>query len=636
MNSSKSLTCLNYWDIISKSITHGQGMLRIILVFTLFLLSLVQISCQTNDRKSVLIIAVDELSVGDVNCSQDPGAGPNNELRSGFQLLCKESVRFTHAYTPSTLTVPALASVLTGLYPYEHKVRHNGGPGLAPELDLASELAVRSEYRTSFFSGGAPVFRRTGLNQGFELFDDNLVPGFSSLFRPLKKTSTQFLQWMKHDAGNSPFFSVIYVPDLAFTTTVTTTDLGETRNLSFESQLDELDESLFGLFQQMKAQGRWEKTTVILVGLSGHNTEERTKELAATNLHSENTQVALLIKPAQNKKRDEAIYWKIDQNVTLVDLGKTLYDILGETNLDESESDFPSHSLFGVLKSPVAHWPEDNPILLESGWALWRKAGPLKTAAISSHVLYINDETPRLYNTLLDRFEVNPLPLLQESILPTTNKLQSLLRKNQFPSYVQPNSEWQTKMSLSYAMWMRADQENQLLRNLKRLSSNQSHSLDLLNWTAQIALNQKDWEALRTMGTKNKISLWQYVAEKNLSVKGAKTQDSCFALLNMKELDATHLKECGDPLFLELIDWIRSDLRGLSKETQRKRFERSFKNYMLDQEIQRTNIAMGLIWDTSRDNIFAPSRAELALHLPEMAKVRAQAYKALATIDEED
>ena len=67
----------------------------------------------------MLVIAVDELTATDVICSQD------DSPRSGFQLLCNESVRFTHAFTPSTLTVPALASLLTGHYPIQHRVRHN-------------------------------------------------------------------------------------------------------------------------------------------------------------------------------------------------------------------------------------------------------------------------------------------------------------------------------------------------------------------------------------------------------------------------------------------------------------------------------------------------------------------------------
>lgn len=602
-------------------------MRKIILTLTLFLLSLVQLSCQTNDRKSILIVAVDELTISDVNCSRDASE------RSGFQLLCSESVRFTHAFSPSPLSVPALTSLLTGLYPYQHKVRHNGGPGLAAEFEMASEVALEQNFRTSFFSGGAPVFRRTGLNQGFELFEDNIVPTFRSLFRPFKENSDAFRQWVNEDVGGMPFFSLIYVPDLLFTTTETVTDLGETRNLTFESQLDELDESLFELFHELRSSGRWDSTTVILVGLNGHTGNDRPKELSALNLHGENTQVALFIKPSQKKKRDEAIHWKIDQNVSLVDVGRTLFQLLGESIIEEPNASFPAQSLADVLKMTTATWPEDRPVLLESGWALWRKAGPLKTAAISNHVLYINDEKPLLYNTLVDRFEVNPLPLLQESILPTTHKLQALLSKNQFPAFMPLTSEWTTKLSLPFSRWMRPDQEGQLLKDLKRLLSGQPKSLDLLNWTAQIALNQKDWETLKQLGTKHKIPTWQFVAERNLGSKTNKVSDACFDLMNVKVIGTDDLKNCNDALFLEWIDWIRADARGLAREAQRKRFERSFRNYMLDQQIQRTNIAAGLIWDTSKDNFFAPSRVELALSLPDFAKIRSQVYKSL-TIEE--
>lgn len=180
---------------------------------------------------------------------------------------------------------------------------------------------------------------------------------------------------------------------------------------------------------------------------------------------------------------------------------------------------------------------------------------------------------------------------------------------------------------------MRADQEDLLLKDLKRLQAQQPRSLDLLNWTAQIALNRKDWDTLKQLGQKNKISTWQFVAEKNLNVKTAKVSDACFDLVTVKTIGTDNLKNCNDGLFLEWIDWIRADARGLSREAQRKRFERSFRNYMLDQLIQRNNIAAGLIWDTSRDNIFAPSRVELALALPEFSKLRHQVYKSL-TIEE--
>lgn len=606
-------------------------MLKIISILTLIVLSLVQLSCQTNEKNSILIVAVDGLSFNDVNCNQESNG------HSGLQLLCQESVRFTHAFTPSTLSNPAMVSLLTGLYPYQHKVRHNGNPALAPEFETAAELASHQDYHTSFFSGGAPVLRKTGLAQGFEVFEDNFQPQLNVLFRPFSKTSAAFLQWLKAESNNNAFFSVLYVPDLSFTTTETATEIGETRNLSYESQLEELDTRLFNLIKQLKDSHRWDKTTFILAGLNGHPSPDNQRELTPLNLHSENTQVALLIKPAQSKKRDEAITWKVDYNVSLVDVGRTLYDILGESFADDDEdsSNFSIHSLTELLKSPEAEWAEDRQILLESDWAPWRQLGDLRTAVIANHVLYINDATPQLYNTLVDRLETNPLPLLQESLLSTTRKAQKLLQKNNMTPFTPVSSETNAKFSLSLPRWLRADQEQTLLRDLKRLSSNHTESEDLSQWTAQIALNQKDWDTLRALGAKDNHPLWKYVGEKNLNVKNAKISEPCFNLLVKKDLENTDIKSCNDGLFLDFIDWIRADSRGLSKETQRVRFIRSFRNYVLDQQIERTNIALGMIWDTSHDNRFSPSKTELALNLPEYVKIRNQVYKSLTADLEE-
>lgn len=606
-------------------------MLRVILILTLLFASLVQVSCQTNDKKSVLIIAVDKLAISDVNCNQETESG----IQSGILTLCKESVRFTHAYTTSTMSVSALASLLTGLYPFEHKVRHNGGPGLAPELELSSEIAIKNNYRTSFFSGGAPVFRRSGLHQGFELFDDNFNPQLNALFRSFKKASFQFIQWLKAESMNSAFFTVIYVPDLSFTTNITTTNLGETRNLSFESQLDDFKENLFALIQQIKKLGRWDDTTVILVGLNGHNIDERLGELEPTNLHSENTQVALLVKLATTKKRDEAIYWKIDQNVSLADVGRTLFDLLGEDLTDKKENqDFPIHSLTSTFNKPMINWSEDRNILIESGWPIWRDLGSLKTAAISSHILYINNASPLLYNTLLDRLEVNPLPLLQESILPTTKSIRDALQSHQFLPFSTHDSDWKINLSLPFTRWMKPEEEPLLLRDLKQLSKTHPNNMNLVHWTGQIALNLRDWETLKELGLRYKIANWQYVAEKNLIIKGAHTSDPCFELLGLHQLESSNLKKCSDPLFLEMIDWVRSETRSLLKETQKKKFERSYKYQLLDQITERTNIALALNWDTNLENSFSPSRTQLALNLPELSKIRAALNKSIINAED--
>lgn len=597
-------------------------MRKFLLIILLSSIALLNGSCQQHDQKSVLIIAADELTISDVLCNSDA------DLRSGFQLICNESIRFTHAFTTSTLTAPALSSILTGMYPINHGMHHNGAPGLHPDLELVSEFAFSKNFRTSFFSGGAPIFRKSGFNQGFEIFDDNIEPSFTYIYRPFKRSLQAFRSWFDKEVGQSAFFSVIYVPDLLHTNQETTSLLGDIRNLSYESQLNEFDEQLFDLIEFLKDKKRWNNTTVILVGLNGKTDNQRPKESAVLNLHGENTQVALFIKPVQ-KARDEAINWKIDQNVSLADLGKTLFEILGKKIPTTNKDSFQTYSLTQSFKSSEPDWPEERNLLIESGWAFWKGVGPIKIAVLNGYVLYINEQKPLLYNTLVDRQEINPLPLLQQSILNTTREIQKSIQLNGFVPFTDIPNELKAKLSIPFTMWTHPTMEGQLLQTLKQLLRKNPDSIDLNYWTALISLRRKDWRTLRELGEKNHIEIWSYVANKNLGAEAPEPADSCFRLLKEPKLNAENFKECDDGLFLEFVDWIRASARNLNRDTQRKRFEISYRNHLIDLRIQRFNIASGMIWDVEKSLRLAPSRAELALALPEYKNTLNQLMKSL-------
>src|SRR5512142_680510 len=49
--------------------------------------------------------------------------------------LAAEGVRFASAFSPAPLTLPAHASILTGLYPFAHGVRNNGNFYLGDRFD---------------------------------------------------------------------------------------------------------------------------------------------------------------------------------------------------------------------------------------------------------------------------------------------------------------------------------------------------------------------------------------------------------------------------------------------------------------------------------------------------------------------
>jgi hypothetical protein len=600
----------------------------IIAILLVLATSLVQTSCQPSSSPSVLVIAVDDLSVLDILCNEDM----TNASRSGFEILCKESVRFTHAFNPSVLAVPTLSSILTGVYPFQHRVRNNGQPGLDPQFATVAEVALTKNYRTAFFSGGPPVWRKSGLNQGFELFDDNIIPTRQSLYRPFSASTKSLMQWLRQDVGHSSFFAMMYVPDLIFTNTVTLNEFGEARNLSHESQLDELDSNLFQLFSDLKSSHRWNSTTLVVVGLNGHTSDDRPGELTPMNLHSENTQVALFVKPAQ-KVRDEALQWKIDRNVSLVDLGQSLFDLVGaESNPNKPVGVFPVLSLKQLVQHKQMEWPENRLILMESDWAQWRGFSNRRSAVLSNHTLLIYDKEPQFFNTLTDRLETNPVRGTEMSS-DERNQILAALDAVEGEPWQGLDKDIFRKYTPGFYRWLRLDQKASLLRDLKARASGKTPDADTLRWAALLAFELKDWNSLKALGQKAEQPFWQFVSERN-GAAGPVThfnmsQDSCLRLLEAPKLDSTDIKKCDNLLFLDFIDWQRADLRNLSRDTQRRRFERAYLNYLVDQNIKEGNLATTLIWDVSTKSQVGPELVDLVLSLPEYQKQRASVMKAL-------
>jgi hypothetical protein len=98
-------------------------------------------------------------------------AGGPVGLAPELDLLADASLRFTEARSPSTWTLPAQASMLTGLYPEQHGATELGH-GLADELTTMPELLHARGYRTGAVTDSAFVSRHYGFDQGFEWFQE--------------------------------------------------------------------------------------------------------------------------------------------------------------------------------------------------------------------------------------------------------------------------------------------------------------------------------------------------------------------------------------------------------------------------------------------------------------------------------
>src|SRR5258708_4632922 len=132
---------------------------------TLFSLTVGCAPSSPRGEGSLLIIAIANFRADDLTCGLS-----GDSITPQLDTICKESVRFTHAYTPSVLSIPALASIFTGLYPAEHGVHRNGASNYNPTVKSLSQWARERGLETFFFSGGLLALRKTAIMKVFTDF----------------------------------------------------------------------------------------------------------------------------------------------------------------------------------------------------------------------------------------------------------------------------------------------------------------------------------------------------------------------------------------------------------------------------------------------------------------------------------
>jgi len=352
------------------------------------LTTLTQTSCQQENKKSVLILAFEQLSPEQLNCSEER----NNE-NSGFAIVCKESARFSRAYTTALQPAAAIGSVLTGQYPLVHEL-HRSFDRISPQQFSLAEAAYRQGYRTAFFSGSPNVLKRTGLTRYFEIFDDSIGAQYSQqIIKDFKTSTTDFLNWYNEEKTAS-FLSII-----------TNAEIGAFNDKDTHiSNFEKLDEKLYQFIQKLKEENIWQKSYIIVVGLKGQNPYNRLEETSYTNLHSENTKISLFIKPPR-MKGDEGISWKTDDVVNLADLGYSLKKLFGR---DEKNSltPFTNVDLFKYLKNENFKVEDNREILIEAANPWTKNTNDIRIAYVNAKTLAIaKAHNTDFFNTLTDNFE---------------------------------------------------------------------------------------------------------------------------------------------------------------------------------------------------------------------------------------
>ncbi len=165
---------------------------------------------------NVLLLTVDTLRPDHLGC-----LGYARKTSPSIDSLARRGVIFRQTYTAAGRTVQSFPSILTGVYPYVHGLRHEGQDVNVLEGRLTLTRVLRDHgYDTFAVTQGLNV----GLHRDFEMYDPDvyLAPDGSKVYRPSRDdrdasgkasawlrsrrgSAKPFFLWMRYDAPHWPY-----------------------------------------------------------------------------------------------------------------------------------------------------------------------------------------------------------------------------------------------------------------------------------------------------------------------------------------------------------------------------------------------------------------------------------------------
>jgi tetratricopeptide (TPR) repeat protein len=123
----------------------------------------------------IVLITVDGLGADSIPPVHDEAAAavPEPPAMPALAALAADAVVFDRAYTHSAQLLPAQASLLTGLLPYEHGIRDDAGFALGPESLTLPELLRHRGFSTGAAVSSFLLRSATGVGRGFSTYTES-------------------------------------------------------------------------------------------------------------------------------------------------------------------------------------------------------------------------------------------------------------------------------------------------------------------------------------------------------------------------------------------------------------------------------------------------------------------------------
>jgi arylsulfatase A-like enzyme/Flp pilus assembly protein TadD len=311
--------------------------------------------------------------------------------------LAGEGLRFARASSPAPLTLPAHASLLSGLLPPRHGVRNNGAGAYPEGRDTLATLLSREGYRTGAFVGAFVLDRRFGLARGFEVYDDEIerAPEAGVVLeaeRPGRAVVDRALAWLGREDPR-PFFLWVHLYDAHAPYAPPPGARARHPGRPYDGEIAAVDEAVGRLLAELDRRGLGGSTVVAVAADHGEGLGEHGEPTHGLLLYESTLRVPLLLRAPGVRPR------VVETPVSLVDMAPTLAGLLGRAFPAPPAGALDGRDLSAALRAGEEPAPAD--LYAETRYPALFGWSPL--AALRRRDLkYIAAPSPELYDLRRD------------------------------------------------------------------------------------------------------------------------------------------------------------------------------------------------------------------------------------------
>jgi choline-sulfatase len=272
----------------------------------------------------IVLISIDTLRADHL-----PVYGYTGVRTPAIDALAATSTVFERAFAHAPQTLPSHTAILTGELPFQTGVRDNVGFTLKDGQWTLAEALRDHGYATGGFVSAYVLRRATKINQGFQVYDDELPAASSEralgqVQRDGALTLAAAEKWLDSlgAAGRRPPFFLFlhfYEPHKPYTPPARYAQYAP-----YDGEIAYADELVGRLFDRLRADKLFDKATIVLLADHGEGLGDHGEQEHGMFLYEATTHVPLIVKlPGQRERR------RVAAPVQHIDVAPTILALVG-------------------------------------------------------------------------------------------------------------------------------------------------------------------------------------------------------------------------------------------------------------------------------------------------------------------